>query len=121
MDIPEANRTPQAMHHAEQMWAQANTALDRILVHIKGLEPGMYDKVGQSTDASVLFDFMKGYIMTAEWQAEAMGQGRVARDATIVLCACAITRLMRSEDSMQTSTVLAELERDINDDDDHRS
>src|SRR4051812_14396660 len=117
MEIPEANRSPQAMHHAEQLWANANAAMDKLLVHLKELEPVMYARAGQSSDASVLFDFMKGYFQASELQTQAMGLGQAGHDGTIVIAACAITRLMRENDRMQTSTVLAELERDINNDD----
>lgn len=130
-DIPEANKSPEAMHQAEQMWARANEAMDNVLARIKNLEPVMYANAGGNTDASVLFDFMKGYVKYSETQAQKMDEeieakglpplnfGQATHDATIVLAACAITRLMRQDDRMQTSTVLAELEREMTDDDDH--
>ena len=102
---------PQRIHNTEQWWAQATEHLDKILAYVKTQEPAIYAKAAGNTDVSVLFDWFKAYIQTAENQG-----GLAAHQATIVLCACAITRLMRDDERMAASTVLAQLERDMNDD-----
>lgn len=118
--VPEDKKNPRMYQHAEQMWAQADEALSAVLAHIKGLEPKIYSTAGENSDTSVLFDFMKGYIMQAEHEADAIGLGQAARDSTLIMCASAITRLIRYDDRMRADTVLAQLDKEITDNDDDR-
>lgn len=110
--VPEENKSPKIMHECEQLWAQADQALENVLNHIKGIEDKVYHNAAGNTDTSVLFDFMKGYIMAAERDAEAVGAGQIARNATLLLCAASITRLIRHDDRMRADTLFAQLEKE---------
>jgi hypothetical protein len=105
---------PRRIQDTEQMWAQATEHVDSILAFVRRQEPLIYAKVGGNTDISVLFDWFKAYIQVAENQG-----GQEQHNATIVICAAALTRLMRQDDLTDARTVLAQLERDMTDDDDH--
>jgi hypothetical protein len=91
MDIPEVNRDPARIHGADEMWTQALNHLDKIIAHVKTMEPDIYVMAGENTDASVLFDWLKGYIKVAE----NVG-GRAAHETTLLMCAAAITKLVRA-------------------------
>jgi hypothetical protein len=117
--IPEDKKNPHTYQKAEQLWAQADEALGKVIEHIKGLESKIYSEAGENSDTSVLFDFMKGYIMAAEQQAEVVGLGQLGHDSTLIMAASAITRLIRYDDRMRADTVLAQLDKEITDDDHH--
>lgn len=101
----EPDRSPQAIHGAEQMWAIANNHLQKIIDEVKSNEPGIYAKAG-NTDPSVLYDWFKMYIQVAEQRA-----GAPAHDMTILMCCAAITRLVRDERT-EVSDVLTQLEKE---------
>jgi hypothetical protein len=84
----------------------------------------VYANAGGNADISVVYDWWKAYIQLAEEQGQNVAnligaQGNGAHDMTILMCAAAITRLMHAEAGMATSTVLAQLEKEIGNDDDH--
>jgi DNA topoisomerase VI subunit A len=95
MQPNEANRDPRRIHAADKMYAQARNHLDKIIEHVKELEPDIYTVSG-NTDSSVLYDWLKGYIKVAEDKASELSeaQGKAARDMTLLMCAAAITRLV---------------------------
>lgn len=110
--IPEDKQNPHHYQKAEQMWAQADDALNKVLEYIKSLEPKIYGMAPGNSDVSILFDFLKGYIMQAEIQGEQVGLGSVTHDATIIMAASAITRLIRQDDRMRVDNLLAQLEKE---------
>lgn len=103
MDFPEINRDPARIHGAEQVWAQANTHLQKIMDHVATLEDDIYTAAGGNHDPSVLYDWLKAYIQTAE-----RNGGKPARDVTMLMCAAAITRLVRAPRT--TNDPLAQLD-----------
>ena len=105
-DHHEYNRHPSTVHASEQMWARAQEGFDQIVAYIKSEEAGIYEFAG-NTDASVLFDYMKNYIIQAEVE-----HGSGAHLATILWCAVAITRLVRAPRTEQDDP-LAQLEKEI--------
>lgn len=106
------NRDPMRVHKSEQSWAAASQSLDNVLNYVRTQEPELYRIAGGNTDASVLFDYMKGYIVESERQAP----GNVGHMATVLFCAAAITRLVRAP---LTNDALAQLDKEIEDNDDH--
>lgn len=109
------NNDAYPMHNAEQMWAQANEHLGKVIEYAESVMPTAYANAGGNQDISVVYDWWKAYIQIAEQ----MG-GSAAHDMTILMCSAAITRLMRQDDRMRADTVLAQLEKEIQGhDDDH--
>jgi hypothetical protein len=104
------NEDPRRIHIAEQMWATMSQRLDQIIEYVRSEEPQIYE-VGGNTDASVLFDWMKYYIVTNE-----RAFGEQAEVMTLLMCAAAITRLVRAP---LTDDVLAQLDKEIEGNDDH--
>lgn len=108
----EVNRDPMRVHKSEQSWAGASESLDKVVAYVRSQEPELYRIAGGNTDASVLFDYMKGYIVESERQAP----GSMGHMATVLFCAAAITRLVRAP---LTNDALAQLDKEIEDNDDH--
>jgi hypothetical protein len=108
--IPEINRDPARIHGAEQMWAQAQQHLDKIIANVRQDEPRIIAQTGGNTDDSALYDFLKGYIMQAE-----RISGQKAHDVTILMCAAAIVRLVRAP---RTDDILAQLDWETGDNND---
>lgn len=104
-DIPEINRDPRRIHGADEMWAEARDHLDKILDEVTKIMPKIYVQAGGNTDASVTFDFMKGYIMKSEQTG-----GMMAHRVTVLMCAAAITRLVRAP---RANDPLAQLDKEI--------
>lgn len=104
------NHDPRRIHAADEMWTYFSNRLDEIIAYVKSQEPQIYE-VGGNTDASVLFDWMKLYIMGAEQQF-----GPQAELMTRFMAAAAITRLVRAP---LTKDVLAQLDKELEDNDDH--
>jgi hypothetical protein len=104
----EVNSAAATVHSAEQMWADADASLDRVVAHIRDQLPYIYATAGGNTDASVVFDYMKGYIQESERTAP----GNVGHIATMLFCAAAFTRLVR-DDRTDASDLLAKLEKDM--------
>lgn len=102
MDIPETNRDPSRIHGADEMWTAALNHLDKIIAHVKTMEDDIYTVAGGNHDASVLYDWLKGYIMVAETKG-----GQQARNMTLLMAAAAITRLVRAP---RTDDPLAQLD-----------
>ena len=96
---------------ADQFWAAGQSALNDFIDWVRAREDHIAEAAGGNTDASVVFDWLKGYIQTAE----AMG-GKQAHDMTVGMCAVAITKLVRAP---RTNDILAQLDKEINHDDDH--
>lgn len=117
-DLPEPqpdNTMPARTHAAEQMWAEADEQLGKVIAYAESVMPSVYANAGGNNDVSVVYDWWKAYIQIAE----TVG-GQRGHDMTVLMCSAAITRLMRNEDRMQASTVLAQLEKEIQGhDDDH--
>lgn len=110
-DLPdpvEGNTGADRVHGAEQMWAQANEWLEKIMGYANSVMPIVYTNAGGNKDISVVFDWWKAYIQLAEIQ-----RGQDAHDMTIIMCSAALTRLMRQDDRMRADTVLAQLEKEI--------
>lgn len=115
--VPDNNR-PEVVHHAEQMWGRADEQLQKILDHTEGMLPVIYENAGGNTDISALYDYWKAYIQVAENTgatiSAALGMDEnPAHTMTILVCAAALTRLMRADDRMRADTVLAQLEKEI--------
>lgn len=118
MNLPEpipGNDKADRVHNAEQMWATASEQLDQIIAYADSVMPDVFVRAGGNDDISVIYDWWKAYVM----QAEMMG-GRGAHDMTVIVCCAALTRLMRIEDRMRADTVLAQLDKEITDNDDDR-
>jgi hypothetical protein len=98
------NTDPRTIHHAEQVWADVSAHLDRVIAMITEQEPQIYLVAGNS-DSSVLFDFMKGYIVDAERE-----NGLASHLTTVLMCAAAITRIVRAP---RTNDPLAQLDKEI--------
>ena len=116
------NNDPHRVHGAEQMWAAADAHLRKVIEYAHTVMPDVYAKAGGNTDISVVYDWWKAYIQAAEEVGENLSNmlglnHNGAHDMTVLMCAAAITKLMASEETMRVSTVLTQLERDINDDD----
>ena len=97
---------PAMIHLADQMWAEGSNHLDRILAYVKSQEAAVYRSAGND-DASVLFDFMKGFIMKAEED-----HPEEWRASTIFVAAAAITRLVRAPRTV-SNPILAQLDKEI--------
>src|SRR3954469_12779919 len=104
----EVNSSAATVHNAEQMWADASVSLDRVVAHIRSQLPNIYRAAGGNTDASVVFDYMKGYIQESERTAPDE-RGHIA---TMLFCAAAFTILVR-DDRANASDLLAKLEKDM--------
>lgn len=105
MPIPQDGYNhPSHIHGAEQMWAQGSAYLDQVIKHVREHEPAIYGNVG-NTDSSVLYDWLKAFIITAEQDGNP-----TAHDVTILMCAAAITRLVRAP---RTDDPLAQLDKEI--------
>lgn len=118
MNLPEpipGNDHADRVHGAEQMWAQASEQLDKVIEYAESVMPDVYANAGGNTDISVVYDWWKAYIQIAEQVG-----GRGGHSMTIIMCSAAITRLMRLEDRMRADTVLAQLDKEITDNDDDR-
>jgi hypothetical protein len=102
------------MHNAEQMWAQADEHLGKVIEYAESVMPIAYANAGGNQDISVVYDWWKSYIQIAEHMS-----GEAAHSMTILMCSAALTRLMRNDDRMRADTVLAQLEKEISNDDDH--
>jgi hypothetical protein len=108
----EVNRDPARIHGADEMWTSALNRLDKIVAYIRTMEPDIYTAAGENHDSSVLYDWLKGYIMIAETRG-----GRVARQTTTLMCAAALTKLVRAP---RTDDPLAQLDwKEPEDDDQH--
>lgn len=106
------NSDPRRISAADQMWADASRCLDNVIEYVRSQEPELYAIAAENSDDSVLFDYMKGYIMESERRAPGDGH-----KATILFCAAAITRLVRGP---RTNDVLAQLDKELEqDNDDH--
>lgn len=105
------NRDPRRIHGADEKWTAALNHLGTVMEYIEGIEPMIYS-AGGNTDASVLFDFMAGYIQKAE-----QAGGLQAQIMTRFMCAAAITKLVRASRTTSTDDTLAQLERDMHNDD----
>jgi hypothetical protein len=110
MDVPEENRDPRRIHGAEQMWAQASIHLDRVLAMVHEQEPAIIENAAGNTDPSVIYDWLKLFIMVAE------RHGQEAHNTTILMCAAAITRLARAP---RVDDPLAQLDWKETGNDDH--
>jgi hypothetical protein len=86
----EANLDPKRIHAADEIYTTARNHLDKIIAHVKEMEPDIYTVAGNA-DASVLYDWLKGYIAVAE-----RNGGKPAHEVTLLMCAAAITRLVRA-------------------------
>lgn len=113
--LPDNNSHPERTHLAEQMWAQADEHLGKVIGYAQSVMPAAYANAGGNQDISVVYDWWKAYIQVAEQVG-----GQRAHEITILMCSAAITRLMRQDDRMRADTVLAQLEKEITGhDDDH--
>lgn len=99
------NRDPGRIQAADQMWAEATAHLDKVVNHIRELEPAIIRATGENTDSSVIFDWLKAYIYRAETNG-----GDVAHQVTMAMCAAAITKLVRAP---RTDDPLAQLDKEI--------
>lgn len=95
------NREPHRIHNEDQFWAEAGTHLDKVMQMIGEKLPEIYDE-GGNTDPSVLFSWLRHYIVQAE-----RDYGMVAHLTTVLMCAAAITRLVEAP---STNDVLAHLD-----------
>lgn len=107
----EMNADPRRIHAADEMWTAATDHLDKIIEHVRTMEPNIYRMAQENHDISVLFDWMKMYIISVEEQ-----YGEQAHRMTMLMCAAAVTRLVRAP---RTDDVLAQLDKELNQDDDH--
>jgi hypothetical protein len=107
------NMDPRRIHHEDQLWAEANGHLDKVLDMVRDELPDIFETAG-NTDESVIFSWLRYYIITAERQ-----WGKIGHLTTILMCGAAITRLVRESERAKASGVLAQLERDMKDDDQH--
>lgn len=103
----EGNNSPDLIHNAEQMWAEADEHLGDVLKWAESILPSLYLNAGGNTDISVIYDWWKAYIVIAEQHSPE------SHSMTIVMCCAALTRLMRHDDRMRADTVLAQLEKEI--------
>jgi hypothetical protein len=108
-EIREANRDPKRVHGADQLWAEASIHLDKIIAYVRTQESDIYTEAGGNHDPSVLYDWMKGYIMAAE-----VSGGRAARHMTLLMAAASITRLTRAP---RVDDPLAQLDKELGHDD----
>lgn len=106
----ERNQDPRRIQHADQAYAEANLVLTQIISGLRRVEPEVYAHAND--DASVLFDYLKAFIR----RTHSLG-GEHAIQVTTMICAVALTKLVRAP---RTETnPLAHLERELNQDDDH--
>lgn len=99
------NQRPQIIHQTEQVYSRVRNHLDMILAHVRDSEPQLY-RIAATDDPSALFDFVKGYILASERE-----HGQEAHNVTILMCAAAITRLVRA--SRTDEDTLTQLRKDI--------
>lgn len=102
------NSNPAVIHGAEQLWADASKCLDNFLAYLREQLPDLHEIVGGNTDPSIVFDFMKSYIVESELSSPGTGH-----KATILFCAAAITRLVSAP---LTDDVLAQLDKEMEQD-----
>lgn len=108
-DFSAVNSDPRRIRAADEMYAQARNHLDKILDTLTtDALPEVYTATGGNDDASVTFDFLKTYIIKAERE-----YGESAHQVTILMCAAAMTRLVRAS----TIDPLAQLDKEISHDD----
>jgi hypothetical protein len=104
MAMTNPNKDPRRIHTEDQFWADAGVHLDKVLAEVREKLPEIYEE-GGNTDSSVVFAWLRHYIITAERQ-----WGPVAHLTTVLMCAAAITRLVGAP---LTNDVLAQLEKDM--------
>lgn len=92
---PPENRDPRRIHGAEQMWAAASRHLDKVIALVHAEESAIIANAAGNSDASVIYDWLKLFIMVAEKDDEPNGDQQ-AHNTTILMCAAAITRLVRA-------------------------
>lgn len=96
------NTEPWRIHGAEQVWAQADEHLGKIIANLQLMEPNIYEQAAGNDDASVLYDYLKGFITrSAKTDPGAL-------DTSLLMCAAAITRLVRA--SRTDTDILAQLD-----------
>lgn len=98
---------PAHIHGAEQMWAQASAYLDVIIKQVRMREPMIYGAV-ENTDSSVLYEWLKCFILGAE---AGGGDNPTPHEVTILMCAAAITKLVRAPRT--TDDTLAQLDKEL--------
>ena len=101
------NDDPRRVHAAEQAWATTQSQLENVINMFRNAEGDIYQHA-QNTDDSVLFDYIKGYIITAENE-----QGHAGHIMTVIMCAAALTKLVRAPRT--TDDPLAQLDWNIGD------
>lgn len=109
MGKPAPRPTPHQIHLLEQRWAFAEQMLDGILGAIQHDIPVVADVTGLS-DGSMTFDYVHAFIVARQMQGE---DPRYA----VFMCAAAITRLARA--SRADNDLLAQLDKEIKDDNEH--
>lgn len=110
--VEEKNREPHRIHNEDQFNALANEHLDKVVAMITEELPEIYRRAGGNTDSSVVFSYLRSYIIAAE-----KDFGAAAHLTTVLMCAAAITRLVRAP---RTDTdPLAQLEKELRKNDDH--
>lgn len=87
---------------ADQQWQHAQKHLDQQIEYVTGIQDKLAEFVGGNTDASVIYDYMKDYIIRAE-----ITFGAVGHLSTVCMAAAAITRLVRAP---RTENPLAQLD-----------
>lgn len=113
MPMPDPhNLDPARIHGADEMYAQARNHLDKIIAYVRQQESNIYAMAG-NTDTSVLYDWFRAYIKQAENHGGQAMQ-KHARDTTLLMCAAALTRLVRDT---RTDATLAQLDWKEPDDD----
>lgn len=110
--IEERNRDPHRIHNEEQFYATAGDHLDTMLAKLTEQLPEIHRKAGDNSDPSVVFSWLRSYIVEAEKE---FGPG--AHLTTILMCAAALTRLVCAPHT--DTDPLAQLERELNQNDDH--
>lgn len=96
------------------MWAEAKAHLDKTIKALRELEPRIYESL-ENSDASVLFDYFKGFLVNQLTIGQAIGSP-VAYQTTILMCAAAITELVRAPRT--TNDPLAQLDEEFTQNDD---
>lgn len=109
------NREPHRIHNEEQFWAEAGLHLDHVMEMLTAELPEVY-RIAGNTDDSVIFSWLRHYIVAAEKEF-----GPLAHLTTVLMCAAAITRLARADERAKANAVLAQLDKDMEteNDDDH--
>lgn len=110
--IEERNRDPHRIHNEEQFYATAGNHLDKVLAMLTEQLPEIQRKAGDNTDPSVVFSWLRNYIVEAE-----KDFGPLAHLTTILVCAAATTRLVCAPHT--DTDPLAQLDKEFNGNDDH--